>query len=786
VAWSVRQFDFQQRHVMKTSRPSQISILAAAISMTLIATPVFMLTTAVAQTVSKADQVRGMNGQVLELQAEARRAQGSANTAMPKIKAKQLLAARAQALGELIAADPTQAERLAFPASVLAQLVDSFPEASAYLEQRGAWQGSLEFMVEDGVSLQTSRSVYKLRSADELIDVHFSGKEPPGLKSGQALRVRGIRSGKKVVASDVEFMNAPADGSTTTTSTNVALANAAVCSTTGPQNVVSILVNFPSYSLPSAATADFVRGVLLGNSQTTVQSAPDWSVDSFWRESSDGKTYVNSANTTVVGPVMLASNFNTDSTGAASCDVYGIRDAAIKAVDGQVDFRQYSRVQIIMPPNGSCGWAGTAYIGCVGLSSPGDGAFTASVAWQRADTMTTRAKAVQLSTHEMGHNLGLGHASSRDYGSEALGALSAAGTLNEYGDIHSTMGSWNFGYYVAPQASNTLGWLTSGSNYQTVESSGTYTIQNYEARPAGLKALKIRRGTGNDAWLWLESRQNSGIFSSQLDSSLFGGALIHYQDATTSYKSHLIDFTPATASFADGALPAGTTWIDPYSNVSVTVNSVTATAMTVTVNYGGVTCNVAAPTIVTSPTSVATAYGSSTQFNVSVKNNSSAGCAAETVNLSSVVPSGWSSKFGNGSLTISPGQQAQTVLTVGVPAPYTLGTYPVTSAAKSGSTGKGSSDTENVTVIEPTKDLSLSISGSGSVALSSPAKKCTTSCITSYSGGSTIVTMTAAAASKFVFGGWTGACSGAAATCTVTMDASRSVTATFKRSTGRK
>jgi hypothetical protein len=348
------------------------------------------------------------------------------------------------------------------------------------------------------------------------------------------------------------------------------------------------------------------------------------------------------------------------------------------------------------------------------------------------------------------------------------------------------MGSWNLGFYVAPQAVNTLGWLASGVNYQTIETSGTYTIQNYEARPAGVKALKVRRGTGNDAWLWLESRQNTGIYSSQLNSSLFSGALIHYQDSTTSYKSHLADFTSATSTFADAALPAGTTWTDPYSNVSVTVNSVTTGAMTVTVNYGGVTCTTAAPTITASPTGVATAYGSTAQFNVTVKNNSSSGCASETISLGSTVPSGWSGNFGASSLTVAPGQQTSTVLNVGVPAPYALGTYPVTTSGSSTSTGKAASDTDNVTVVEPTNNLSLSISGSGSVAFSTPAKTCTSSCTTAYGGSSTVVTLTATAGSRATFGGWTGACSGTAKTCSVTMSAAKSVGATFKRSTGKK
>ena len=94
------------------------------------------------------------------------------------------------------------------------------------------------------------------------------------------------------------------------------------------------------------------------------------------------------------------------------------------------------------------------------------------------------------------------------------------------------------------------------------------------------------------------------------------------------------------------------------------------------------------------------------------------------------------------------------------------------------------SDTENVTVVEPVNTLSLGISGSGSVAFSSPAKTCASSCTTDYAGSSTTVTLTATPASKFQFAGWSGACSGTAMTCTVAMSADRTATATFKRASG--
>jgi M6 family metalloprotease-like protein len=724
---------------------------------------------------AQADAVRAYNARVLQLQADARRGSTAAATSVGALQG------RAIALQRLMESDPAAAAALAFPQSVLESLVASFPEAQGNLEQRGRWSGELEYLIEDSVDLKAHRAIFRLHRATEVLEVKFSGREPPGIKSGRKISIGGVRSGRTVVATEVELLDATQDG------TLAGDAQAVSCGPTGSQNVVSILVDLPSYKLSSGMTADFVRGVLLGNAYAggSMPSTPDWSVDDFWRESSDGRTQVNAAGSTVVGPVTLSSDFNTDANGASYCDYYGLALAAMKAVDGQVDFRQFNRVVFVLPPNGACSWAGVANVGCRSQSTSGDGTFTASSAWNRADTMGTRGKGVQLLTHEMGHNLGMSHASSRDFGAEPLGSVGASGTLSEYGDPTSTMGSWNHGFYASSHAANQLGWLDAGSNYQVVEASGTYTIQNYEARPAGIKALKVRRGTGNDAWLWIESRQNTGIYSSKLNSTLFTGALIHYQDSLTGGKSHLLDFTPGTSSFGDAALQSGQTWTDPYSNVSVTVNSVTAGAMTVTVNYGGVICTAAAPTVTASPTSVATAYGSSTRFTITVKNNSSSGCATETFNLSATAPTGWSKTSGTSALAVGPGQQAQTDLTIGVPSPYALGTYTVTGAATSTTTARSAAASESVTVVEPTNRLSIDISGSGTVSISTPARTCSTSCYVDYLASMPpTVTLTATPGSRMSFAGWSGAgCSGTSSTCTVTVTGDQAVTATFGKLT---
>ncbi len=68
--------------------------------------------------------------------------------------------------------------------------------------------------------------------------------------------------------------------------------------------------------------------------------------------------------------------------------------------------------------------------------------------------------------------------------------------------------------------------------------------------------------------------------------------------------------------------------------------------------------------------------------------------------------------------------------------------------------------------------------GSGTVTSSPAGVSCGSTCNATFTSG-TSVTLTATPASGSTFAGWGGACSGTAATCTVTMSAAQSVVATF-------
>ncbi len=90
--------------------------------------------------------------------------------------------------------------------------------------------------------------------------------------------------------------------------------------------------------------------------------------------------------------------------------------------------------------------------------------------------------------------------------------------------------------------------------------------------------------------------------------------------------------------------------------------------------------------------------------------------------------------------------------------------------------GGGQTTTFNLTVTK-------SGTGAGTVTANTGGLNCGATCGAPYTNG-TSVTLTAAAAAGSTFAGWSGACTGSAATCTVSMTQARTVTATFNTTGG--
>jgi chitodextrinase len=245
--------------------------------------------------------------------------------------------------------------------------------------------------------------------------------------------------------------------------------------------------------------------------------------------------------------------------------------ATAKAEAAGVDLDAYTNIMFMWPGLSDCGFAGVAYVG--GKWSYING-----------------TDSVQVLTHELGHNFGLGHANGltcTSGGSEVMIAAPADCTVDYYADPFSTMGN------NALRHNTGMGLVDMGlleSSEKVVGGPGnTYTIAPYFG-PAGIKLVRVPRGDGT--YFDLDIRSPYGTFDTYgAGSPVTVGVSIRVAVVTatggTPRQSRLLDATPTSSSgLADAALAVGRTMTDPVSKISFTVLSVDAAGVTVRVREG--------------------------------------------------------------------------------------------------------------------------------------------------------------------------------------------------------
>ncbi|HEY5800249.1 MAG TPA: kelch repeat-containing protein, partial [Burkholderiaceae bacterium] len=332
--------------------------------------------------------------------------------------------------------------------------------------------------------------------------------------------------------------------------------------------------------LPSSITPDLLHA--------TYFAADKPSVAHYLREASYGKAWATGR---VFDPVVIADTNQHNP--------YLVRDAAIQAVSARHDLRPYNRIVLVAPQSaGGLHGSGEGTTVFEDIKLADGGTIRATTSWLGDISAGSPTSLFKTAIHEMGHNLGLGHARSADFGAEPIGPVGQPPRQTpgeaEYGDPYSSMGKVRAQWSAQHKAA--LGWLQAGNDLAEVEADGTYTLQPYEAATSATKALRVRRGTGNNAWLWIEFRQPLGLYDvtapgpwneSDISWDAPEGALIHYDDPA--WK----DGTNATAlvrfdthpRFLTSTLKPGSTWTDPYTNLRLTVEADKPGSLKIKVSY---------------------------------------------------------------------------------------------------------------------------------------------------------------------------------------------------------
>ena len=469
------------------------------------------------------------------------------------------------------------------------------------VESEQTLTGSIEPAVADDFANHTSSPHWFLHTKDGLIDLSFIVGVNAASLARMPVSLTGIATAHAMAVESAVIVkpSATAESLPAVTAAGTPL----VCSTTGAQNIAAIIVNFP------AGGPTFPTGMGATPYWTSQYSGGDPSLNTYWQEVSNGQT---SAAATIFGPYNLSQTYNCNQTSA-------LMTAALQAVAKDIDFSKYNRYTVIFPVDNTCWFGGLATIGCGGADSTVPQPYSSMWAaiWPGYSTGLDLSG---LLDHEHGHNLGLNHSNSLDFGSIPLGAIDYTatnpGTISpsapppflaaaapvgstavntEYGDPFSVMGSaYTDGPYHAFERFNYLNWLPSSAT-QVVTTTGTYTIDPVDTS-SGTRALRVLRDPFTGSFLWLEYRQPTGYYEAKLSgefsgTDLYQGALVHYENGYVdeNYDRHtfLLDFNPVAVpnNFDSPDLTPGATWSDPYTLLDLTVNSANASGLSVTATW---------------------------------------------------------------------------------------------------------------------------------------------------------------------------------------------------------
>jgi uncharacterized protein YbdZ (MbtH family) len=497
--------------------------------------------------------------------------------------------------------------------------------------------GTLSVQIEDDFEARKARTVYSLvvRPGYRL-SLDFAAGAPAGLRTGMKVQASGRFDGQRLRvdaepgAFRIDAVQSPA-ASAPAAARKVLIVLTDIVD--GNDNVNRVE--------QSCDAADISADIMFGT-KTTLRH-----VDGAYRASSYDALGIGGAGYPGNGLDVLRVQVRESALylgGVCNYDDWANQADALVAAAGVApgDFQHRTYV---FPSTAGCGWAGLGELSC--------GADCR--AWQMTSVGTCGTRGAHA--HELGHNLGLMHASS-DWYNDGIG-------IDEYGDLSDFMGyAENTVHQTNALHQLQLGWL----GVTDLPGDGTFTVSPSSVSPAAHPQL-YRLTPPSGLPYYFSYRMGVGY-----DEGVFGGPLSIHRWAGGQANTIYITTLHENDSFFDAG-----------NGLVVTMLSQSADGAVFTVTRGG-TCTRAAPTVGVSPSSISTtAVPATGTYTVTVRNNDSNACGSSTFAVSGSTEPWLQSTGQAGWQRIAPGATASFNFGVSANAATANGTY----AISVGTTGDG-------------------------------------------------------------------------------------------------
>jgi hypothetical protein len=463
--------------------------------------------------------------------------------------------------------------------SALAALALAAPRE---IRQRATLSGVLTVVQEDDFAHARSRLVHRLReqSSGELYTLTFAEAPTRRLQSGATVTVSGLLSWREL------HVDAEPGG--------LVVLERAVGGTADERSVVVLIADFADHAVDCGSAE--VTDLMFGEQD---------SVDGMYREASFG-----------------AVAFPGDTDGDGAADVFrvdldtSLGDACLSqvwaaaaneaAMDQGIDLSPYEHRIYVVPDEAQCGWAGRATLGCFGPC----------MVWVRTCGLA------DVYAHELGHNLGLYHASTDE---------NADGEVDcEYCDRSDVMGIGGVGLrQLNGPHKLRMDWLPPEQVVEARPGEQLHVLSPLETEPALAaypQLLRLDRPESlNDYFLSYRRRIGydgslGGAYAERLNiHSHTGGA------ANTLFLAALVD---------------GEEFLDEPNGIRITQVSHDADSVTVLVEMAG--CEAAAPIVALAPESGQGAPGEELIYTGTLVNHDDPSCDPTTFELTASVPEGFS------------------------------------------------------------------------------------------------------------------------------------------------